>query len=111
MTKESGERPIEYPEDRAEKKERAEYYLDMFLGALEDAENKIGVVDLDESSNNPDAQQRFKGDQVPTKGEVLQAVIVYLKEYIDYLDSEQRKVAEDAIIRAEIYLAAHPPII
>ena len=100
---------LENPENRLEKEERAEYYLDFFNAALNDAENnetENGLINLEAPSSHPDAQLNFKGDPPSTTGDVLESLLPFLEEYINYLNPEQRRVADDLIVKAKLYLSA-----
>ncbi len=62
------------------------------------------IIDLNKTSNEPWAPE-LAG--LMDQKEALEMAVLVLKADIDHLDPKLRKQAEDMIIRAELYIAAH----
>lgn len=77
---------------------RAQNALAAFINTLESVESE-NSVDLNKSSFNIPGATEAKY--------YLNSVLENLKRNINFLDSENRKIADAYILRAEIYLAEH----
>jgi len=118
MKREPGEKRPENLEEATYLKQEAEGYMDNLAYVLNDIENNVGdngVVDLNRPSNThrfletiDEGNQKAQATSI-SKADALEANLKRIKVYLNYLGETERHLADDLIIRAEIYLAAHEP--